>query len=714
MARCCTINIMNRLSCPSRSKLGCLLFASLLSYTVPSVAATQCVAAGTEKKQDATALRLSADQAILSTERVSKLKGNVQLEKGTNKIRADQVDFNARSKILRAEGKVLYTACAEQKPSWFISAKQLALNQNKNIGMVKDAWLHIGGLPFLYLPQHRFDLSDTKQRKSGFLLPRADYTSRSGIEFGTPVYFNLAPNKDATFMPRFYEKRGLQLNFNGRYLYPYEHGALSVAWLDDSDYDQRRYLYTFSHRADIEDFFNLDIKVQRVSDSDYVEDLSSDIDLLNESYVRSYIESEWFVKGWAFNFQSELLQRADADVNQAQTPYQYQARPSLTVSRTFSGNNGFNITFLSQATQFVHKYRYITRDDSSEREYIPIGNRYHNSLRLDWSYHRPWFFFTPAATLNYTNYKVYREQTIRRTQPIYSIHSGLSFEKSSAQSAFTHILEPALYYLNVPRREQNRIPLFDTTASEFRFESLFFENRFNGIDRIGDADQVTLALSSRAIHRASNKEALRLSLGRIYYFRDPVVALNNTAEREARGQSPWAGEIKLNLNNKVKFLSSLVWDSKHSETLKFTSRLALRGAKQRTVNLYYRSQKDGFSQQLSPNAGVGFEQAGINFAMPINERWKVLAGLAYDFDTSKHLSSFAGFEYRSCCWGLRFGAQRRLVDVDNSSGLLRDGHLDYESFFGIEFHLRGIGQIGNSLYNSFGREIFGYQDLDND
>lgn len=691
-------------------KISCTVLALLLPYQSPSVSATQCNPTAAIKERKTDALLFSAEQMTFSADDISALKGNVQLEKGINKIRADQVAFDTRSKTLRAKGKILYTACAKKNPSWFISAEELALNQNRDIGMVKNAWLHIGGLPLLYLPRHRFSLSDEQQRKSGFLLPRANYSSKSGTEFSTPWYFNIAPNKDATITPTFYEKRGLQLNFDSRYLYSYEHGGLSASWLDDSEYDTRRYLYTFDHHASIDDFFNLDIKVQRVSDSDYVKDLSSDVDLLSESYLRSYIEGEWFVKGWAFNFQSEMLQRADTDVNPIQTPYQYQTRPSLGVSRVFSNVPlGFNLAFQSQATQFVHKYRYTTRGDSRNREYIPIGNRYHSSLRLDWSYKRPWFFFTPAATLNYTHYKIYRDETIKRTQPIYSIHSGLSFEKSAGQGAFTHIIEPAFFYLNVPRREQSDIPLFDTTNSEFRFESLFFENRFNGIDRIGDADQLTLALSSRLMHRNSNKEALRASLGRIYYFRDPSVYLSSNTQNQ-RSQSPWAGEIKLNLNDKVKFLSSLVWDSRTDETLKFTTRLALKGGERRNINLYYRSQKDDFSQQLSQNSNSGFEQAGINFGMPINDKWTVLAGLAYDFDSSNQLSSFAGFDYRSCCWGLRFGIQRRLVDVDNASGRLRDGNLDYESFIGLEFNILGIGSVGTSLYSTFGREIFGYED----
>jgi len=273
------------------------------------------------------------------------------------------------------------------------------------------------------------------------------------------------------------------------------------------------------------------------------------------------------------------------------------------------------------------------------------------------------------------------------------------------------MLEPSVFYLNVPRREQSDIPLFDTTANEFNFRSLTSENRFNGIDRIGDADQLTLALDTRLLHRRSGKEALRASVGRIYYFRDRKVRLSNDSEatEDRQAHSPWVSELKLDLNSKIKFLSSWVWDSKQDQTLKFTSGLTFRGGKNRVVNLYYRSQADEFDQQLPFESNHGYEQAGINFGISFNEQWTMLAGWSYDFDADDNLSAFVGIEYQSCCWGVNFSMQRRLIDVDNETGRLSDGGLDYENFIGFEFKLNGLGSIGSDLQRRLGGKIFGYR-----
>ena len=691
-------------------RLGGLMAVAVLSFSQLSSAATeQCLPATSRATTfDAEQLRISAERVKVNPNQISVLQGQVQLEQAQNMIRADRVAIDANAERLKARGNVRYTGCATPTPLWFISADELTLSQNENSGMIKDAWLHLGSVPFLYIPRYRIELEKDK-RKSGLLSPRLSYNSKSGIKVGTPLYFNIAPNKDATITPTFRSRRGMGIDMDSRYLYKHNQGSFGISWIDDTEYNDKRYSYFLNHRTHVDDLFRLDIKIQRVSDADYVQDLGGNVSLLNESYLRSYLESDLFWRGWNFNLQTEVLQRADNDADWLQRPYQYQIRPGFEVSRIFTdGPLGVNFEFQSQATKFVHKRRFLQAADGS-REPIPVGNRFHNSIRMDWSYRRPWFFVTPAATISHTHYKIHRQSNLNRTQPVFSVHSGLIFEKVAQQnSIFRHTIEPTLFYLNVPRREQDDIPLFDTTANEFNYQSLFAENRFNGVDRIGDTDQLTVALNSRLFHRGSGKEALRASLGRIYYFRDRQVRLNMDAD-EAQRQSPLIGELELDLNNKIKFLSSWVWDSKQDQTLKLTSRLSIKGSQNRVINLYYRSQAAAFNEQMPFASDHGFEQGGINLGIPISDRWIMLAGWSYDFDANENLSTFAGVEYRSCCWTLSVGVQRRLIDVDGNSRRIAVGSLDYENFIGFEFDLEGLGGIGNNLQRALGSEVFGYK-----
>lgn len=681
----------------------------LLLISLSFAETDQCMPTNAGQTEAYKQLRISADKAKVDPNQTSILQGKVQLEQEENRIRADNVTVDAKTNKLTAKGNVLYTNCRDRSPPWFISAEEMTFDQNERRGVIKNAWLHLGAFPLLYLPRYRIDWSQ-EQRRSGLLPPRLSYSSKSGIEAGSPLYLNIAPNKDMTITPTVHSRRGIGVDVDSRYLYAYDQGRFGFSWLDDTEYNDERYFYFFDHRARVGDLFRLDIRVQRVSDYDYAEDLGSGSDLFNASYLRSYLESNLFWRGWNLGFQTEMLQRADDDADPLQKPYQYQVRPSFRLSRIFSDAPlGMNFAFRSQATQFVHKYKYVQETDGSS-EYIPSGNRIHNSIRMDWPYRQPWFFFIPAATVNHTHYKIYRRGSLNRTQPIFSVHSGLILEKiPEPDSRFRHTIEPSLFYLNVPRRAQDHLPLFDTTANEFNFQSLYSENRFNSIDRIGDADQLTLALNSRLLHRNSGKEVLRASVGRIYYFRDRQVQLNDSADKK-QSQSPLIGELKLDLNNKVKFLSSWVWDSKQEQTLKLTSRLSLKGGRDRVVNLYYRSQADEFEEQLSFDGNRhGFEQAGINLGVALNNNWTVLAGWSYDFDADDNLLTFAGIEYRSCCWAFSLSMQRKLIDVDNESGRLVDGGLDYENFIGFEISLEGLGSLGDNLRRKLGDEIFDYR-----
>ena len=101
--------------------------------------------------------------------------------------------------------------------------------------------------------------------------------------------------------------------------------------------------------------------------------------------------------------------------------------------------------------------------------------------------------------------------------------SGLVFERplKFAGNDFIQTLEPRAFYLYIPERDQDDIPLFDTNLRTFTMGSLFSHDRFTGPDRVGDANQLTLALTNRIIDEETGRER------RILIRRDiPVIRCN--------------------------------------------------------------------------------------------------------------------------------------------------------------------------------------------
>ena len=127
----------------------------------------------------------------------------------------------------------------------------------------------------------------------------------------------------------------------------------------------------------------------------------------------------------------------------------------------------------------------------------------------------PGWFLTPKVGVRSVSYcagalQPGEPQSPQVSIPWASLDSGLVFERDSGLfgPGSTQTLEPRLFYVYVPYRNQDAIPIFDTALADFNYAQLFTENRFVGGDRFGDANQVTLALTSRFL-RSDGQEALR-------------------------------------------------------------------------------------------------------------------------------------------------------------------------------------------------------------
>ena len=90
-------------------------------------------------------------------------------------------------------------------------------------------------------------------------------------------------------------------------------------------------------------------------------------------------------------------------------------------------------------------------------------------------------------------------KTTRSLLPIASVDGGLVFERDwkVAGTSFVQTLEPRAFYVWIPYRDQNLLPNFDSAEDDFDSAQLFSVNRYLGNDRIGDATQMTLAVTSR-------------------------------------------------------------------------------------------------------------------------------------------------------------------------------------------------------------------------
>ena len=135
-----------------------------------------------------------------------------------------------------------YSTCDLGSQQWAFAAREIVLDRDEGVGRARDVTLRVVGVPVLWLPYLRFPIDD--RRQSGFLLPTIGYGKRRGLDVTAPYYLNLAPNYDATLMPRLMSERGAMLGAEFRYLTDSSRGQFSFDVLPHdrrADDEEREY-----------------------------------------------------------------------------------------------------------------------------------------------------------------------------------------------------------------------------------------------------------------------------------------------------------------------------------------------------------------------------------------------------------------------------------------------------------------------------------------
>lgn len=561
-----------------------------------------------------------------------------------------------------------------------MDAKRLELDQSTGIGDARHVSIQFQGVPFLYLPRISFPIDG--RRKSGFLVPHVKQSDQVGLDINIPYYLNLAPNYDLTLMPRILSSRGIQLGAEFRYLAENNNeGSATIEYLpNDSKFDDSRGSFAYEHTGKFGTHWRSDISLNRVSDDQYYEDLGSNLSLASITSLERRIDVLYQRPNWSLlsrlqNFQ--ILSGAEA----------YQRLPQLFYKlESPIGPKRWSYSVDSEFVHFEHK------DDR-----VVVGERLDIKPSISANYGNSYYFFTPKFSLRHTAYQLNDQPAgspsrLDRTTPITSLDSGLFFERNvEIQSqSLIQTLEPRLYYLYVPERDQDELPVFDTSSLDFSVAQLYRDNRFSGADRQGDANQLTLSVTSRLLSTINAKEYLRGSLGQILYFSESTVNLPNEPVR-TNEHSDLVAELGANLWNYSSVSAGILWDPEQQRTEKSVFRYKYQPDDSRIFNISYRFRKDEV------------EQTDLSAIWPLNQKWSGIARWNYSLLDKVTLESFAGFEYDSCCWAMRLVGRRYIT---NELG-------EKVNSVQLELILKGLTSVGHKVENLLEQGILGYGQSDN-
>ena len=631
---------------------------------------------------DTDSMAIDADSGQLSKEKKSVNFKAVEFQIGDSNMRGKAGSISADKESTTELKQTSITSCALTDPDWRLAADNISLDYEEEYGSADDVVLRFMEVPFLYIPYMEFPIGD--RRRSGLLVPEVAYSSSRGGELIVPWYWNIAPNHDAVLAPHYMNRRGTQLDTQYRFLTESSHGQLDASFLSKDKLTQNeRYQFQYQQHNHFTQNLNMDIDVQDVSDTEYFNDFSNNLSTTSTTHLTRDLKLNFNTHNWRAHLLAQSFETLDTTILSTERPYRRLPQIQLQGDQPL-GNSGLAFTLDSEWVNFGHE------DDS-----VLTGSRFQFKPGLHWLAEGSFWFIDPAVKFSHTQYDVEDgngiEQDIEeRNLSMSSLDAGMFFERE-LDSGLIHTLEPRIYYLNVPYREQSLLPNFDTQSSIFSTALLFRDNRFNGGDRIGDANQLTLALSSRIISSETGDEFLRASIGQISYFEDRRVSLTGIAEYD--NKSDFVAELAANLNNWSMSASSQ-WNTDKNQSQRGNFLLHYQSDSQHIFNLGLRS-----DHSIDPE----IRQTDVSFIAPINNEFSAFGRWNYSLEHDRDIEAIAGISYDSCCWSVQLMAQRSLKYINNIE--------EYDNAFMVQLVLKGLGSVsGNKVSNALEHHILGYNE----
>ncbi len=620
----------------------------------------------------------STDYSLLNNEGVFK---EVEYYIGNQNAngQADRLQVN-RDKQIEDLTEATYTTCSRTNPAWFLKAGDLHLDHKLDIGIAKNVTFRVADIPVMYLPYFSFPLSDS--RKTGFLTPKVGSSSSRGFELTTPFYINIAPNHDATLYPQLMSERGVMLGGEYRYLLTHLNGYAKGAYLKDRKAKDTRWAFKTEHTYTPTNNLTISTLYQKVSDKSYVKDLVDNVDLSDDKFLPSYLKASYRLSpNYNINAEAKTYQVVDKDYTEKNKPY--EVLPRVRGKGRWTLGNNF---FLSSDTEFVN----------FDKKNQVAGVRFDEKLQLSYNFKNSYSFIKPSASYRFSSYHL-RDQgknkpsKIQRSVPTFTVDTGLYFDRQGSWLGknVTQSLEPRLFYLYTPYEKQSDIPNFDSAVVSSSYSAMFLDNRFNGKDRIGDANQLTTAISTNFTDNDTGKELASFSVGQIQYFQDRKVAFNGKVADSSR--SNVIAEARASVTDDVKVRGLLHYDTDDRETEKSIIGVTYNPEADKSVNFSHLYDKDDY------------EQLDVSGVWKLNDTWRVFGRWHYSVEYEKTLDALAGVEYAKCCWAARLvGRQKRKSATSKE---------EPENSIYFEFVLNGLGKLGNSAGSVLQNVIPNYQPL---
>ena len=609
---------------------------------------------------------------------------------------------SAESVELRDDYRVMknatFTSCLQDDHSWSIYADEMRQHVKEEYAEMWHARFKVQGVPVFYTPYLQLPIGD--RRRSGLLIPTLGHGSRDGYFYAQPVYWNIAPNLDATLTPKYMSRRGWQLNSEFRYLTTLGEGQVAGEYLGDDrlkDYDsenRKRHLFYWKHNAAFARDWRLDLNYTKVSDKRYFNDFDSAYGSSTDGYADQTGRIAYYQPNYNIAMFVKQFQIFDEVVIGP-----YRALPQIDFNYYQNGLFGNKVDFklFSQAVRFDN--------DSAQ---MPTAWRFHGEPSVNTTLSNRYGSMNLEAKLYATQYQQKKgrsdkaedvESSVNRILPQLKIDlQSVLASNQTFISGYTQTLEPRAQYLFRPYKDQSNIGSklnsqylgfgYDSSLLQQDYFSLFNSRRYSGLDRIASANQVTLGGTSRFFDE-NKEERFNIAVGQIYYL-EPSRIDENRDNRTEGSSSSWAIEANWKINDLMRWRGGYQYDPQLGQVSLANTGIEYNPTKNNVVQLNYRyASKEYINQNLTAEANrynQDIKQLGVQVGWELSDHWAIAGRYYQDLALKKPVEQYLGVQYNTCCWSVGVGARRYVTSRQNQ----KNDDIFYDHGIGVTFELRGF------------------------
>ena len=609
---------------------------------------------------------------------------------------------SAESVELRDDYRVMknatFTSCLQDDHSWSIYADEMRQHVKEEYAEMWHARFKVQGVPVFYTPYLQLPIGD--RRRSGLLIPTLGHGSRDGYFYAQPVYWNIAPNLDATLTPKYMSRRGWQLNSEFRYLTTLGEGQVAGEYLGNDrlkDYDsenRKRHLFYWKHNAAFARDWRLDLNYTKVSDKRYFNDFDSAYGSSTDGYADQTGRIAYYQPNYNIAMFVKQFQIFDEVVIGP-----YRALPQIDFNYYQNGLFGNKVDFklFSQAVRFDN--------DSAQ---MPTAWRFHGEPSVNTTLSNRYGSMNLEAKLYATQYQQKKgrsdkaedvESSVNRILPQLKIDlQSVLASNQTFISGYTQTLEPRAQYLFRPYKDQSNIGSklnsqylgfgYDSSLLQQDYFSLFNSRRYSGLDRIASANQVTLGGTSRFFDE-NKEERFNIAVGQTYYL-EPSRIDENRDNRTEGSSSSWAIEANWKINDLMRWRGGYQYDPQLGQVSLANTGIEYNPTKNNVVQLNYRyASKEYINQNLTAEANrynQDIKQLGVQVGWELSDHWAIAGRYYQDLALKKPVEQYLGVQYNTCCWSVGVGARRYVTSRQNQ----KNDDIFYDHGIGVTFELRGF------------------------